>query len=514
MSLFTDLLANPYAARRYLAILEPWDPAASGGSGAVTALYYSDHGFVTEPSDTPSNRLFHARIARDFSFRIARELFGAGRIGGRSLPNAGELVLVNADGELDALLGYRWDGRAVAVKLGGDGFAYADFGTIFTGTAQGIRADDNVIRIVLRDRAYKFEVPLQPTLYAGSGGAEGGSDLKGKPKPDTYGRCRFVALPYLGVISGKDSYQASKNAIEDVDAGYSNAVALTKAAAPPGAGQYSVDTATGIVTLGGSALGSLITFDVKGDKRGGTYRTSAADIVREIAVQRGGLADPGGLDTASFTALNAANAAVVGLHVAEQRSIADVIDDILGSIGAWWGFTRTGLLQVGRIAAPGTPAAEYTEVEILECERLDAELPAWRVTVAGARCWQTHDGNQIAGTATAANQAFVQQDYRDGTPASDGAVQTAHPLARDERRETLLADTADCATEATRLLALYGPDREAYRVRLKTQPFQRELGETVTLTYPKFGLSGGRDMIILGMVEDAAINEVVLTLWG
>ena len=51
MSAFTDLLADAFAARRYLAILEPYDPVAE----ATATLYYSDHGFVTEPGDTPAN---------------------------------------------------------------------------------------------------------------------------------------------------------------------------------------------------------------------------------------------------------------------------------------------------------------------------------------------------------------------------------------------------------------------------------------------------------------------------
>lgn len=514
MSAFSDLLANPYAHRRYLVVLEPWDPAASGGAGAVTKLYYSDHGFVTEPADTPANQVFDARVARDFSFRIARELFGGARIGGRSLPNAGEIVLVNADGALDPLLGYRWDGRAVTVLLGGDGFALGAFGTIFSGTAQGVRADDQSIRVVIRDRAYMLERPIQSVLYAGTGGTEGGADLKGKPKPDTFGRVHNVAPVYLGVIGGKDSYQVSRNAIEDVDAGYSNAAALTKVAGTPGAGQYSVDAATGIVTLGGSALGTVIAFDIKGDKRGATYRTSAADLVREIAVQRGGLADPGGLDTASFAALNTANAAPLGLWLDAERDIADTIDDLLGAIGAWWGFTRTGLFQVGRIAAPAvTAAASYGAAEIIECERLDGELPVWRIALGYARCWRVQAGAEIAGAATAAQQAFVQAEYRDEV-AADTAVQTAHPLARDERRATLLVDQSDASAEAARLLALFAVDRDVYRVRLKTQPFQRELGETVEVTYPKYGLSQGKRFVILGMVEDAAINEVTLTVWG
>ena len=508
---FESLIADPRAARRYLVDLEPWDPVA----GATTRLCFSDHGFVTEPDDDPPDTVYLPRLDRGFSFRIGRELFGQGRIGGQSLPNWGEIALANADGALDPLLALGWDGRRAVVRLGGEGFRYTDFRVVFTGAVEGAGADDLVLRLVIRDPAWRFDRPAQANLFAGTGGGEGGADLAGRPKPVALGRVRNVEAAHLGIVGGRHSYRVHDGPIEDVDAGWSSAVALTRVAGTPVAGQYAVDTATGIVTLGGSPLDSAITWDVKGDKAAGTWRTSAAALARHIAVTRAGLADPADLDTASFDALALAAPADIGWWLDDDTSVAELLDRLLGAIGGWWGFTRDGRFQVGRIEAPAAEAAaRYTEREILALERLDVALPPWRVALGHARCWRLQSGREIAGGAGPERQSFVQQAHRYGAPATDPAILAAHPLARDERADTALDQPAAAAAEQTRLLALHGVDRQAFRVTVKTQPFARELGETVEIVHPRFGLAAGRRLVILGMVEDTAASEVALTLWG
>lgn len=513
MSLFSDLLADPQATRHYLAILEP----RRRSDNVVVPFYFSDHGFVTEPGDTPANTVFEPRIDASFAFSIARELFGSGRIGGRSLPNYGDLVLSNGDGGLDALYDdYNWDGAAITLLLGGDGFGLTDYGTIFTGTAAGTPAGDElVLRLRIQDLARKLATPVQTNTFGGTGGADGGADLAGKVRPLSYGRNRNVPGVYLGIIGGKDSWAVHDGAIDDVDAGWSVANALTKVAPVAGAGQYSVAVSTSVVTLGGSALGTVITWDVKGDKRGGTYRTTVADLVREIAVQRGGLSDPADIDTGSFTALNSACSAPVGIWIDQPREVDQVLDELCGSIGAWWGFSRAGQLQVGLIDEPAvSAAATYTPIEILEIERLEVALPIWRAVVSYARCWRVQSGTEIGAGASAAQQAFVQQADRDSAPVEDAAIRTAHPLAEEERRPTLLTIGSDADDFAQRLFDLLSVDRSAYKVKLKTQPFTRELGDTVALVYPRWDLAAGKNGVILGMIEDAAVNEVTITWWG
>jgi len=507
MSAFSDLLADPYAARRYLVILEPYDP----GAIAVVSLYYSDHGFVTEPGDSPASQYFAPRVVSALNFE--RHLFQRGLIGGRSIPNFGEIVLANADGRLDDLLAYGWDDRRVQVLLGGEDFAYGDFGIVFDGTAEQVEVTDEVLTVRLRDWQHKLDKPLQGTLYAGTGGDEGGSDLSGVRKPMAFGRVLNVRPAMVDVGAGR--YQVHDGAIEDVDALYLGGIAYTKITGTPAANQYAVDTATGFVTVGGAPLTEQVTCDVKGATLGGTYLRAVADIVEEIVTSQGGLS-AGGLDTASFTTLNTANGSTVGVYVdgTASRTVLEVLDELIASIGGYYGFDRSGKFEVGRLEAPGgTPAATFTAVEILEIDRQATALSVHRVRLGYQPNWTVQVEFQLNGGATADRRAFTARDFRHVT-AEDGSVLTKHPLAGDLEVKTLLDGNADASTEASRLLNLYKVDRDLFRVRVKTQPFALELADTVRLSYPRFGLDAGKDFRVIGLVEDAALSEVELACWG
>ena len=108
----TALVSNPYAKKKYLVILKPYDFDTSG----EVSLYFSGEGFVTSPTDTPANTLFEPRLVEPISF--SRSMFSSGKIGGFSVPGFGELILTNADGGLDDFATYAWDGRSVEVKVG------------------------------------------------------------------------------------------------------------------------------------------------------------------------------------------------------------------------------------------------------------------------------------------------------------------------------------------------------------------------------------------------------------
>lgn len=250
MSRFTDLLANFQASKRFLVVLEPYDPDTS----SVKTLYYSSHGFVTEPSDTPANTFYEPRLKSAFSFQ--RSLFSSGKLSGRSVPGNGSIVLNNDDGGLDALANYAWGGRRVRVYLGGFRFALSDFGLIFDGTAETISFGDADLTINLRDLSHLFDREMQTLTFAGIGGTEGSSDLAGKRKPMPLGVVRNVAPIYLGPDTGQHLFAVGSGPIIGVLGVYDRGAALTYNAAP-GAGEYSVNLEAGIITLGGSFDGPI-----------------------------------------------------------------------------------------------------------------------------------------------------------------------------------------------------------------------------------------------------------------
>jgi hypothetical protein len=288
--------------------------------------------------------------------------------------------------------------------------------------------------------------------------------------------------------------------------------ALPPVETAPAAGQFRVDAAAGCFSLGASPAGT-VTADVRGDAAGG-YAQTAAALVRRIATTRAGFADPQDLDADSFDALDLAAPAAVGLFVEAEATLASLLDALVDAVGGHYGFDRAGRLSVGRLEAPAETAdAAFDATEILELERVATARPVWRQKIGWGRYWRTLDPSGVAGAVDDEGRADLGERFRYAV-AEDAAVRNRHLLAEEAVRDTALADGADAAAEAARRLALFGADRDAFRVRLKTQPFALELGRTVRIRYPRYGLAAGRNLRIVGMVEDSAVNEVTLDLWG
>jgi len=505
MSRFDDLAADPLAARRYLVVLEPFDP----GLGATDTRRFSDHGFVTEPDDDPPNAYFAPRLVTPFNFE--RHLFSAGGLGGRSVPGFGVLELNNADGGLDPLAGFAYDGRRVRVYLGGDDFRLAEFGLVFDGTAEQVEFGDTLVRVRLRDLQSLLDIEIDRGEYGGTGGLDGRAGLAAQPKPLCFGR--VFRVPAVLVDPALLIYQVHDGPIEDVDAVHDRGVALAKATGTPAAGQFAVDAAAGTFQLGASPAGT-VTADVRGDRTGGSYVETAGALVRRIATARCGLADPGDLDVAAFEAFAQAVPAPVGLFVEDAATGLDLLDDLMDTVGGHFGFDRSGALTVGRIDEPAPdPVIRFDETQILEIERVALTLPAWRRKIGYRRYWRPLDAEGVAGSVDDEARADLGERFR-YVVAADPAIKARHLLSDELVEEGLLALATDAQAEADRRLTVFGADRDAFRVRLKTQPFVLDLGQSVRIAYGRYGLQAGRSLIVVGMTEDAAINEVTLDLWG
>ena len=504
MSLFTDLLQDPYKRKIFLVEVQAYSVADE----ELQTFYYSDHGYTSGPSDTVVNQHYEGRVISALSFE--RSMFQSGQVGGRSLPSFGEIVLNNADGGLDFLLDYGIDGRDITVRMGGEGFTYDDYGVIFKGTAQGLTIDESVLRIQIRDLQHKLDIPIQANLYAGTGGNEGGADLNGKPKPLCFGECYNV--PAVLVDSSNLVYQVHDGQIEAINAVYDRGVELTITT------DYTVDLSTGLITLVAAPAGQ-ITADVEGAKPSGSYKSTAADIIRHIVTAQGGLTDPTDLNTSAFSALNTSNSATVGVFIGtEDRSILEVLDDVVNAVGGFYGFNRAGLFEVGQFVAPsGTENLALTSVEILDdaIAPTPTIAPVWSVSLGYKKNWAVQSADTIASVADTdpSHFDFATNEWRRAV-SSDTSVQPAYLLAEKLEKDTLLVDSTAAATEAARIQALLGVKRFVYQIRVKAQPFNINLNDVIKVSIARFGMTSGKKFVVIGITEDSKTNEVTLEVWG
>ncbi|MCH7832991.1 MAG: hypothetical protein IIC55_08995, partial [Proteobacteria bacterium] len=123
-------------------------------------------------------------------------------------------------------------------------------------------------------------------------------------------------------------------------------------------------------------------------------------------------------------------------------------------------------------------------------------------------------GDAVVASVTAARRAFLEQEFRIAA-AEDATVQTTHLLARDpDPLDSALQVKADAEAEAVRQVALFGADRDIYRVRVRTQPFAIDLNDTVEISHGRFGLAAGKRFRVIGLAEDAAESEIEMELFG
>lgn len=494
---FSDL---PFAALPDSVLTDP----------GLQTFYLSTNGYTSGADDSVADQYFDARVQQALSFD--RALVGDARVGGLTR-GQGELVLLNGDRLLDTLLdGFALDGRRVTVRHGRSAFSYDAFRTVFRGVMMGVVATRVDLRIEVRDNLDRLNIPIQTNNYAGTGGNEGGADLEGKPKPLCFGQ--VFNVPAVLVDAANNVYQVAAHQINAVTAVRDRGVALN--AAPSGGaglGEYEVDLSTGLITLGGAPDGQ-ITADVQGHSSP-SYATATSDIVKRILESFGGFtADD--MDLPSFADMASAQPATVGIWIGtEQRTIADIVDELLIGVGGFGAERRDGLFSVGVFTAPTGAALALTDEDMsdLSREMLPGSFypPAWRQQVGYQKNYTVQ--NDIAGSVAAATRTAIANPYRIAAAAT-ASVQLAHLLAPDPPYVlALFANAADAEDEATRLNALYSTTRSVYRFRLGRKGFGLNLNQVVHLTYPALGLDLGKYGRVIGLRDDAASRDVEVTVF-
>lgn len=492
-------------------------------SGTVTVFRYATGGYSTLPADTPASTYYEGRIRQPGLLR--RDLFSQGRTSGRSEIGYGVLEIDNADGALDALLDFGFDGRPLVIKVGDDAAAYSTFTTVLAGTLEQADFSTDKVSFRIRDYLQALDKVVQPTKYAGNNalpaGVEGtADDIKGNPKPLLYGK--VYGIEPVQVNTTRRIYQVNAGAVNTI-AVYDAGIALTAGAAyasqvdmetnAPAAGQYRAWLAGGMFRLGSTPAGQ-VTADVT--QTASTANHTAAQILKALALQAG--ISSGSISAADVTALDTANGAELGIYLAQETSALEAMDEVAASVGAYYIFDSAGALRMGVLLAPtGSPVLTLTESDMTRIERVptndtERSIPAWRVRLGWQKNYTPQTRGDLATAVTDARAAVVAQPWRI-TLAEDAAVLNQYPLAPELARNTLLVDGTAAGTEASRLLTLYKTRRDMFRItaRLNTSI---DINNVLTVLYTRFGLSAGKLFRVLGIRPDLASGEYELTVWG
>lgn len=268
-----------------------------------------------------------------------------------------------------------------------------------------------------------LDQPLLST-YAGTGGAEGSTDLQGQVKPLALGAPRFApavlvdAVDNIYQISAYGAINAVPMAFDRLtrfgaaEANYASFATLKAAAVTRG--RWATSLAGGYVKLGAPADG-LVTFHVEGDAVGGWSRLPGALIAR-IAAIAGGTAK---VASADITALNSARPWNLSLMVTAQTTARELIQRVAASVNAvayvdWLGMLRVAPVGIG--AATLTMAADGSALPpVASVEQVAIAAPYWRLAQGAVPTWQVHAPGDIA-----YNLNQPQGEYQAGTAYRQG----------------------------------------------------------------------------------------------
>lgn len=526
------LNADPSAKHIYLLVAAPHEVDEDTMTSEPVSVYLSDKGFKTEPTDTPANQDFPARLQTAYSFQTSLPIDGVMRGGAASF---GTVRIANMDGKLDYLTALSWVGREIEIKVGGiyhpglgdqKTLSYAEYGTLLRGTAAWITWTEQFIDISTRNPSERFAVPVQSRLYAGTGGIEGDAALKGVVVPIGYGFNEQV--PARLIDSFNRVYQLNDGSIQAVlavrdkgaplgfDADYADYAALIAATIAPG--DYATCLALGLIRLGAPSEG-LVTVDFEGDDDGG-YIDTAPAILRRIATTRGNapLDDPAEVDVGAFTESPATQE--VGIWIGDQRTIAEVLDELAASIGAAWDFNRAAQFTLTRLEEPGIPdlTIDMTGWELGSLQRLQTPEPVFRVRLGYRKFYAVQDPSSLVQPPNISEEdrdnygkeyRFVVSDETEGD-----AVRALYPNARELVVLTLLADEAEAQAECDRLFDLLKVKRDAYQARDLRNLFQHRIGQTTRIKHKRFGLENGRAMREVHLADSSNSRASDLVFWG
>lgn len=376
----------------------------------------------------------------------------------------------------------------------------------------------------------KTELLAAGTIGLGLGGV---AELKGTRKPRPYGAPLQIQPPLLNPYSqvygcrwddaGERAPLVSIKVYvrgAEVAAGIDHATEADMLTASVAAGHVDTCLAKGTFRLGSIPDGIVTADVVEGET---AADRTVAQIMDRLIQGPGGLAS-GEVDAAAIAALDTAHDGEVGIWLTGETTVAQALDALAGTVGAWWSFDDAGIFDTRRLEAPaGTPVVtlrpgdlidQGQAIELVPVADEGEGVPPWRATVRWGLHHAVQDRDGLAGSLGEDRKAALAREWRSAV-AEDSGVLTKHLKAPELIVDTLFVHEADAAAEAARLLALYGAERDRFRVKApEGRAGAVDLGDVVQLMAPRLGLAGGKSFLVLGVGRQASRGIVTLELWG
>jgi hypothetical protein len=357
------------------------------------------------------------------------------------------------------------------------------------------------------------------TLTGGQwvGSLEGGADIAGKCVPKGRGyvpRCQPPAVDSANLI-----YRFSDLPSNAFTFAEDQGVALTNAgtvsdlyATTVVAGSYKVDLTGSYIRLGAKPVG-VLAVGFQGDNTGG-FVSSGPNLIERMATVDGGL-PASQIDASAFALAHSENSAPQGYWTGlEPESIWTICGKLVGPDGGGWlTWKRGGQLTIGTVKAPSSPTGTMSDIVRGTVDRATSSPPVYRWRIGYAHNFVLQPADSLAGSLSEEAKKLRAEPWL-YAKAEDLSILEAFPEAIEVTVEAYYANLADAQAEANRRLPIHGVERATYTIDLATGLFVYEIGDVREFVAPSADLAEGKDLLVVGTVEDVRKVSIQLQGWG
>ena len=494
-----------------------------GVIGGSAPYYLSNRPYTTRGTDTPANKSYEAVVSGGVTFNSGIDIAG----GGASI-GFGDIEIDNTDGSRDGWLQYVWANKPISIYIGDARWSKTDFVRIFTGLVLDIDTKSRTsINLILVDKLQKLNVAISETTIGGTG------ENKDQLIPLVFGEC-FNVTPVLlsnpAVISSQDPV------IYQVHTGPDSA-ANTKALEriieirDNGAGPFPASTYTANPTLLSQGKFSIprnpigtLTVSVQGGKNeSGVYSSKIGAVIKNILLNYGKRVPSSDINLTQFDSFDSTTPHNVGVYVNNRENVLDICQQLANSAGAYLVTDLDGKFKLVQLKADITATPDYSvglsdmeEKTLAVSQKLDVE---GSVKLAYCKNWTVQASGNAGGLPVSTTELLAREHFyvvkKDQT-VLDNYVQVGEPVQKDTLLISNTATSIDgmptlqADTEAQRLLDLKKVPRFVYTATYFAHMLPVELGQTVRITHPRFGLSSGKTGMVVQADKDWLNGRVTI----
>ncbi len=472
-------------------------------TGSVGAARLADLDWLTAPGDLPANARFEGMLAEGVN-TISEVNFwpwGGDPVGRAA---AAECLLQDADGLLDDLALSGVSGVPVSIRTGPESGMLADTVSVSRYAVDRIEInDDGGKTLHLRDAHDDLDRTINQGVFLPNIAA-----LAWKPQPLVIGA--VASVPAAGANADATALFIADGAVHvDVVMDRGDVMeAGTFTVSPDGQQLVMKSPPVTPVVADVSSIGP--------GQQPATLRQALAEIMGRLGKSAWSAADCDALDAAT-------GYAGIGYYAGAAITGRDALNAILPSYGAASYQAADGTLRVARLMAPeshvGAPAFELDRNHLAE-DLVAVPDDAPNLT---RRMAYRPNAQALAAADLVTDVVDVPQWRRDELTSLYRAqvygAGALHPHYRHADGAdpiiSLFWRAADAQAEIDRVIALYRQQRFFYQMTVQGDlELAPEPGQIGRITYNRYGLEGGKLVLVRRAERNPTTGDVVLTVWG